>query len=57
MFRHYQTTIDYKKLIEMQASQPAPFTSAKNFKKGSIKEANKVSSNKVKTFGRRRGLK
>ena len=55
MFRHYQTDIDYKKLIEMQASQPAPFTSAKGFKKGSKIEAKKATSSKVKKLGTRRG--
>lgn len=56
MFRHYQTSIDYAKLIKTQASQPAPFTSGKDFKKGS-KEANRVSSAKVKTIGKRRNSK
>lgn len=56
MFRHYQTDIDYKKLIEMQASQPAPFTNAKDFRKGSKKEA-KAASARVKTLVKRRSGK
>ena len=56
MFRHYQTDIDYKKLIEMQASQPAPFSNAKDFRKGPKKEA-KASSVRTKTLVKRRSAK
>lgn len=52
MFRQFITSIDYAKLIKMQANQPAPFERAVRIDKCS--KAMVASKAKTKTLGRRK---
>lgn len=53
MFRHFITSIDYEKLIKMQASQETPFYKAVDIKK-SPKNMKTSSYQKVKKISRRK---
>lgn len=53
MFRHFITSIDYAKLIRMQANQTAPYEKAVDIKKTSKVKPN-FKGHKVKTLGKRR---
>ncbi|MBO5414240.1 MAG: hypothetical protein J6A17_01295 [Bacilli bacterium] len=53
MFRHFITSIDYAKLIKMQANQTAPFEKAVDIKKTPKGKSNSKGY-KVKTLGKRR---
>lgn len=52
MFRQFITSIDYAKLIKMQANQSAPFERAVRIEKSS--KAMVASKAKTKTLGRKR---
>jgi hypothetical protein len=52
MFRHFITSIDYAKLIKMQANQTAPYEKAVDIKKTPKGKSNSKGY-KVKTLGKR----
>lgn len=55
LFRHFMTTIDYEKLIKMQASQETPFCKLKDVSKIG-KEQNSPAKTKQKVFKPRNKL-
>lgn len=54
MFEQFITSIDYAKLIKMQAMQPAPFSGVVKFERMPKKQLSIQARAKVKTLGRKK---